>query len=122
MGDSTEETKHYLTHFLEEFKELICEGKIWIKDRRDTLNTLSDLGYTLKNLEQILLSLTVEDYYAGPKIDIYKEGDSYWEFGKAINAKEYYIKVKIDQGPRDERAVCFSFHRAELPLIFPFKE
>lgn len=122
MLEGDDETKKHLINFLEEFKGLIYEGKIWIKDRRDTRVALIELGYTFKNLEQLLLSLTVEDYYAGPKADTYKHGDQYWEFGKVINNKEYYIKVKIYQGPRDEQAVCLSFHRAGRPLRFPYKE
>ncbi len=122
MDKGDDETKKYLINFLEEFKGLIYESKILIKDRRDTQNTLIELGYTNKNLEEILLSLTVEDYYAGPKADTYKPGDHYWEFGKVIDGKEYYIKIKIVQGPGDERAVCLSFHGAKRPLRFPYKE
>jgi len=122
MDKNDDETKKHLINFLEEFKQLIYERKITIRDRKVTLDTLIKLGYTFKNLEQILLSLTVEDYYEGPKKDIYKPGDHYWEFGKSINGEEYYIKVKIEQGPGDERAICLSFHGAERPLRFPYKE
>ena len=88
MDESDDETKKYLINFLEEFKGLIYEHKVWIKDRRGIQDTLIELGYTQRNLEQILLSLTVEDYYAGPKADTYKTGDLYWEFGKVINGNE----------------------------------
>lgn len=121
MEKSIDETRRYLIHFLEEFKTLASEGRIWITNRKDTFNTLVELGYTTKDLETLLLSLTVEDYYAGPKQDIYRARDYYWEFGRVIKHQEYYIKIKIEQGERDERSVCLSFHRAERPMRFRFK-
>jgi hypothetical protein len=122
VDKTLKETKKYLINFLQEFKGLVYEGKIWIKDRKNTLDTLNELGYTLKNLEEILLSLTILDYYAGPKADIYVQGDHYWEFGRIIDGQEYYIKIKIGRGLRDETAICLSFHKPEWPLRFPFRE
>lgn len=121
MENDAAETRRFLVKFLEEFKGLIYEGRLLITQRRKTQDALSQLGYTFNHLEPILLSLSVEDYYAGPKPDVYVQGDSYWEFGKFINARAYYIKVKIAQQRDGERAVCLSFHEAEVPLRFPFR-
>ena len=122
MAEGDDETKKHLINFLRDFKSLIHEDKIQIIERKITLDTLATLGYTQKDLKNILLALTVEDYYAGPKTDQYKPLDHYWELGVVINDKEYYIKVKIAQTSRDELAVCLSFHKSEWPLTFPYSE
>lgn len=122
METSDDETKRYLVHFLKDFKNLIYQDRLWIKDRQSTYQALIALGYTLKNLEPILLSIKVEDYCAGPKPDEYIPGEHYWEFGKLIENQEFYIKVKITQQRNGEKAVCLSFHPAEWPLSFPFKQ
>jgi len=44
-----------------------------------------------------------------------------WVFGKKIDDKEVYIKVKIAQVGTDKIAKCISFHIAEYPLSYPFK-
>lgn len=41
-------------------------------------------------------------------------------FGKNINAKQVYIKLKI-KGNQEKLVLCVSFHYAEREMKFPFQ-
>jgi len=41
-------------------------------------------------------------------------------FGKDINAKLVYIKLKI-KGETDKKVLCLSFHYAKYDMKFPYK-
>jgi hypothetical protein len=43
-----------------------------------------------------------------------------WEFGKQVNDEEVYIKITL--GRTSSSAICISFHIAERPIQYPFKE
>jgi hypothetical protein len=43
-----------------------------------------------------------------------------WVFGKDVQGREVYIKVMITGVT--SQTICISFHIAEHPLIYPFKE
>ena len=77
------------------------------------------MGLTASQREEIVLSLSVMDYSAGPIKDEYKTGD-YWVFGKQIEGDEIYIKLKIANHHGTEYAVCYSFHKSEYPMSYPF--
>ena len=114
---SADELRSQIKHFLHEFKELVYEDQFHIKNNEKNRSALFELGLTYKLRTEEIISLSVEDYYGGPKPDEYRPGDDYWEFGKRINGVEVYIKLKI----QNDWAVCLSFHRAEYPIKYPFK-
>ena len=76
------------------------------------------LGFTKKNCRDEILSLSVENYYDGPKPDVNRQG-VVWEFGKKIDGDEIYIKLKIAEVGTEKLAKCISFHKANSPLSFP---
>jgi len=107
--------------FLKEFKEIVTKGRgLDIVDRQDNINSLLKLGLTKKHCKEEIISLSVEDYYKGPKPDK-DRGGTVWEFGKKINEDEIYIKLKIYEVNSEKFAKCISFHKANLPLSFPLK-
>ena len=61
----------------------------------------------------------MEDYCDGPKPDKDRPGEV-WEFGKLMEGKDVYIKLKIAHVERVKLAKCISFHEAERALCFPF--
>lgn len=66
----------------------------------------------------ILENLEPEDYCEGPLEEtIYGTGNM-WVFGKEISGNEIYIKVAMG----NNSVICISFHLAEYPLNYPFKE
>ncbi len=112
------ELKKHVRQFLKEFKSLVDQNGLIVKDRQKNQNSLLEMGLTARQRKDIILSLSVQDYCAGPKEDIYEPGQ-FWVFGKHVDGEEVYIKLKISESSGEEYAVCFSFHKSEFPLSYP---
>jgi hypothetical protein len=111
-----------IRRFLREFKQIATAGRgIDIVDRKKNLQSLARLGLTRKNCREVILNLSVDDYCDGPKPDKDRSGEI-WEFGQLIEGNEVYIKLKIAQVGKVKLAKCLSFHVAEHPLCFPYRE
>lgn len=106
--------------FLKEFKQLVQEGGLYVVNRSDHQKSLGELGLTKEAGKIEILGLSVTDYCKGPQPDKDKPGDI-WVFGKKIEGREVYIKLKIAQVGTYKIAKCISFHAAEQPLCYPFK-
>ena len=107
--------------FLIEFKKAVTKGSgVQLVPRLDTITTLSHLGITKKNLEEILLTLSVNNYSKGPDPDRDKGGEI-WVFGKQIRGYEIYIKLKVAKVSESKIAKCISFHIAKYPIKYPHK-
>ncbi|MBR6365251.1 MAG: hypothetical protein IKS10_04015 [Lachnospiraceae bacterium] len=81
--------------------------------------TLLDLNYDTWDVVDRLNELTVEEY-SETKID--KDDVNpplLFVFGKTINRKVVYIKLKI-KGDQKKRILCVSFHYARDPMEFPY--
>jgi len=89
--------------------------------KQDNTQALIDLGLTVRNRRDELLSLSVLDYCYGPAPDHGRPGQV-WVFGKEIRSVEIYIKLKIVEAEYPTQALCLSFHPAERPLQYPFRE
>jgi hypothetical protein len=111
-----------IKNFLIEFKKIVVTGRgLDIVPRRENLNALSDIGLTNKNLKEETLALSVQDYCEGPDLDRDRPGEI-WIFGRQVAGKEIYIKLKIAQVGREKIAKCLSFHAANFPLCFPYRD
>ena len=107
--------------FLLEFKQTVTAGSgVELVPRGDTLKTLQFLGMTKRNLEEVLLCLSVANYCAGPKTDRTMPGEV-WEFGKDMDGYEVYIKLKVSDAGGAKMAKCISFHIAQRLLKYPYK-
>ena len=116
-----EEKRDLVRDFLKNFKQIATGGRgIDIISRRKNLKSLAKLGLTKRNCREEILNLSVNDYCKGPVPDTDRPGEI-WEFGKIIQEKEVYIKLKIADVERKKLAKCISFHVAEFPLCFPLK-
>ncbi|MHB8789968.1 MAG: toxin [Desulfobulbaceae bacterium] len=107
--------------FLVEFKKVVTRGSgVMLVPRHDTMATLSHLGITKRNLEELLLTLSVADYSCGPETDRGAGGDL-WVFGRQIRGYEVYIKLKVADVSGTKTAKCISFHIAKYPMAYPCK-
>jgi len=107
--------------FLLQFKEAVTGGSgVNLIPRDVNRQTLIYLGLTKRNLEEILLELTVLDYCKGPKPDRDKPGEI-WEFGKNVKGEDVYIKLKVAEVNGKKIAKCISFHIAKYELKYPYK-
>lgn len=110
-------SKREVESFLAEFRRRCPESThLIVEDRRKNQAGLIALGLTKLQRHEVIVSLTPEDYSAGPKRD--REGSGFvWEFGKLVEGQEVYIKLKLFGAI----PICLSFHPAEYPVTYPFK-
>ena len=109
--------------FLEELKEVLEAENI--KSSKDEIEystnyTMTDLDYDSSDIVERLKELTVSEY-SETLID--KDDDKpplLFVFGKDINSKLIYIKLKI-KGEITKRVLCLSFHYAKHDMEFPYK-
>ncbi len=125
--------KKAVKEFLNELSRILYDEKfdieknlIVIKSRKEpgkeqfsTLYTLLDLEYDSSDIIDRLKELTVREYSE----TLFDRDDDkpplLFVFGKDINSKQVYIKLKI-KGERSKRVLCLSFHYAERQMEFPY--
>lgn len=98
---------------------LIRKKKTGEDQRFSTPYTLLDLDYDTDDVVEHLKELTVE-MYSETKID--KDDLNpplLFVFGKDINHKLVYVKLKI-KGDKRRHILCVSFHYAKEPMEFPY--
>lgn len=90
------------------------------KPRGKNQQALFDLEIPPQRRDEIIRSLTVENYSEGPKDELLDKGSDMWIFGTTIRKKEVYIK--ISKGLENGMVICHSFHVAERKMKYPFKK
>jgi len=106
--------------YLQELKQVIgIWGLIFTSRPKNSIQHLADLSITANMRKEIILNLEVNDYSEGPLQETQQGGTEMWVFGKIIKGREIYIKVTISK--ITGVPVCISFHKAETPMNFPFK-
>ena len=130
----TQSKKQDIIAFLKELRELLEEDDFNIdsdftlikKNKPDdeehsTTYTLLDLDYDSRDIVDRLKELTVAEY-SETKID--KDDLNtplLFVFGKDINRKLVYVKLKIKEKDNQKRRVlCVSFHYARYKMNFPY--
>ena len=134
MGNSVVEDIEQVIIFLQALKQVLCSESfdcerdldILLSKKTDphnagytTAETLAVLGYNKKDICDELLALSEHDYYETVIDDIDPTLPKFYSFGKTIQAREIYIKVKI----RDKlkgTVFCVSFHFAKYPMLKPY--
>ena len=129
---SMQSKKREIVAFLEELKGLLGKADfnidsdfLLIKKRKpddeehSTPYTILDLDYDIWDVVERLKELSVAEY-SETKID--KDDLNpplLFVFGKDINNKLVYIKLKIKDDNK-KRVLCVSFHYAKEPMTFPY--
>lgn len=111
---SRNEVQNFISRFLPKFE---IWGLIFL-DREKNNEALKALGISNMIREEVIKSIEVEDYVQ----TIIKEasfGDM-WVFGKDYRGTELYIKIAM--GNPDDKTICISFHKAEYPLHYAYKD
>jgi len=109
---------YQITNFLMLFKEF-AQSNFYFVDRKKSRDCLARLGITDQQAKVEIMGLTYEDYYRGPLPDKGTTGGELWEFGKRIEEKEMFIRLKVVL--QYNMAKCQSFHIAEKPMQYPYK-
>ena len=114
-------TRHEVEQFLNDFFVKYKVYGILFRDfRQKNSRTLLKLEISPDKRKEIIESIKVEDYSAGPIDDNLYGIASMWVFGKMVNNTEVYIKISL--GQFNAPVICISFHDAEHALSYPFKK
>ena len=117
--------------FLEELKEIlgsedfdIDDNLYIIKSSKNEIEystdyTMVDLDYDSYDVVERLKELTLSDYSETLFDKDNDEPPLLFVFGKDINSKLVYIKLKI-KGKNKKRILCLSFHYAKHDMVFPY--
>lgn len=106
--------------FLKRLKEKIkVFDIIYRDDRGKNLQTLATLEITPTYRKQVILNIEPENYSEGPIVDTLNKMGEMWVFGKDVKGHEVYIKITL--GYPNSSTICISFHIAEHPMNYPFK-
>ena len=108
---STSDIVEYLTNV----KKLLSAGKYDFVPRRKNMQALAQYGFTITDAKNVILGLTVGDYFKGPKQDHDpNRPGAIWEFKKKIDGIQFYIKIKIVQENREDILKCIGFHEDDF--------
>ena len=106
--------------FLSDFKiKMDVWGIIFRDDRSKSSQTLLDLEITPNQRIEVLKNLKSENYCNGPVEDALYKTAPMWIFGTMVKGEEIYIKINL--GAHGANVICISFHIAERPMKYPFK-
>lgn len=106
--------------FLDQFNAKVqVFGILFRDDRPKNLEALQILEITPIQREFIVKNLAEQDYVEGPIIDILNKAGEMWVFGKDVKEQEVYIKIAL--GYQNGQTICISFHIADHPMQYPFK-
>jgi hypothetical protein len=103
--------------FLERFTAAVKERGLWIIPRKKNIREEFLAGWLPYEVEEIICSLSPEDYVEGPVRNHDKSGGGIWVFAKKINRTLMYIELKLDR-----EAKCLSFHPCEYRVVRPFAQ
>ncbi len=114
-------TKEAVQNFLSEFFGKLNVFEILFRDDRGKNSAaLAELEITANTRTKIIKEVKVEDYSDGPIPDTLNGMGEMWVFGKDVKGQEVYIKISL--GRPNSNTICISFHIAQHPMKYPFKE
>lgn len=110
--------------FLQQFKSLVSEERFNLVRTKKFIETVANHHLDpASDPRQVILDLTVRDYFNGPADDRDRQGEKLWEFGPDLDLGNHslklYVKLKIDAA--NNYAVCFGFHEAERSITYPYR-
>lgn len=111
-----DDVQGFLNDFFVKYKVF---GILFRDFRQKNSKALLTLEISPLQRKEIIESLSVEDYSAGPLDDNLYGIASMWVFGKIVNDIEVYIKISL--GSYGSQVICISFHDAEHFMSYPFK-
>ena len=99
-----------ILQYLAKVKKLVSSGCWALIPREKNLDSLSNLGLTIQDVKEEILSLEVRDYEKGSEFD-YSYSSEVWIFKRKAAQNDFYIRLKIDiANDGTEILKCLSFH------------
>ena len=117
--------KQTVVNLLQQVKETITKPpgsyKSWVLiPRPENIDCMTELGFKFQDVRDVILGLSVEQYSEGPLFDKDIAGEL-WVFGKFLESKEVYIKLKLATSGSLKKVRVISFHFANAFMHYPFK-
>ena len=118
--------------FLEELQNIlnsdtfdIDKNLLIIKSKKDEIDfstnyTILDLEYNSMDIVERLKELTISEYSETLNDRDDDNPPKLFVFGKDINGKLVYIKLKIKENV-EKKILCLSFHYAKYDMKFPYR-
>ncbi|MFP7225858.1 hypothetical protein SFC42_22485 [Priestia filamentosa] len=108
---------------LEKSQRHIDNDTIHFEERYKNMNFLNSNGISIDDALYYVYDLIYQDYFNGPTQErntSFAQGDM-WEFGISglISPDEVYVKLK--ELLHVDSMICLSFHKAERPIIYPYR-
>lgn len=125
MTPSTPTNQRDVEAFLEEFRTCVRFGgarRLHYSQSPKNIQALVDFNLTEQSAVEMLCSFNASNYCKGPEADVDTAGKEVWIFGCTLDNTEFYAKLRIDAGKESSRPVVRSFHPAEHPLTYPFRQ
>ena len=95
------------------------DGRVRMSDKNR--DTLTKLGITFQQRADEIRGLRSEHYVSGPEDDHDGSGAKVWIFGKEVDKKMIYIKLRvINQNKGKKYWKCMAFHFPEWELKRPY--
>jgi len=114
-------TRSEVELFLNQFKvKLEIWGIFFLDNREKNKETMSFLNFRNIDRLNVVKDIEVVDYSEGPIKDQLNGFGEMWVFGKDVEGHEIYIKITL--GRPGTNTICISFHIAEHPMQYPFKD
>lgn len=110
-------TRQEVETFLRQFMPKMDIFGIIVLNRQKNQEALRALGLTEKVRKDVIKTIVVDDYVETIS-DAVSYGDM-WVFGKDYDGTDLYIKISM--GQPNSNTICISFHTAEHPINYAFK-
>lgn len=111
---SKDPLKRLIQQYLIKVKEIVIKNGIEFIERDKNLNFMTNLGLTINDVKECILSLTPSNYLSGPSKDHdSRRREDVFEYLITYKDKELYLKIKIVQLDNKEIVRCISFHERE---------
>lgn len=110
-------TKQEVEQFLYQFGIKFDVWGIFYLDRDKNEEALKALGIIPKARDEIVRQLQPNDYVETLPTEYF---DEMWVFGRDMDGTELYIKIAL--GKPNNQTICISFHIAEHPISYAFKQ
>lgn len=110
-------SKQEVEQFLHQFGIKFDVWGIFYLDRDKNEEALKALGITPKARDEIVRQLQPNDYVETLPAAYF---DEMWVFGRDMDGTELYIKIAL--GQPNNQTICISFHIAEHPIGYAFKQ
>jgi len=109
--------------FLKKFKKSAKDNGIYFVNRKKNMDTLIELGITIDEAIERIMTISTGDYSSGPLKDHQSDKGEIWIFSKKVNELNIYVKLRFCETSEwgKQAAAVLSFHEPKYNIYLPHK-